>query len=119
MRNLLYVVLLILSACGGKNESYKEITEADFGNEWPFTVDKGILVCVQYEEIEGLNPESMRGIIFTVGSTQYAINGTATSRAEELGYQSVIDIVKPDTLIGGTYKMSIGPIIEEGLKICQ
>ena len=99
----------------------KHISAEDFGDSWPFTVSEGMLSCT-------------RGSIvtFTAYGTQYAVNGTAKSR----GYANIEPIWKLNWEIheavaeafnitieeaieqSGPIRISIGPIIDAGLKLC-
>lgn len=118
MRYILLLLAIGIASCSSK-QSFKEISKSEFGDQWPFTVEKGILECIPQKKVDGLPENSMNAIIFTVGATQYAVNGAATAKAGENGYQEIIEIMRDDESIGGGAKMSIQPIIDEGLKICN
>ncbi|WP_419861751.1 DUF2511 domain-containing protein [Candidatus Palauibacter sp.] len=78
MRNFLVTLLFAASfACGEVDDrslrvestvssSERTISRSDFGDEWPFTVESGLLRC---------SPPSV--VTFTSGGTTYAVNGTA------------------------------------------
>lgn len=99
------------------------IGEAEFGEEWPFTVSEGILEC------------SKRKIITftTTDGVTYGVNGTAknfdypdiepiwkinTPMLEELAEafgQTVEEVIGDDP----PPRISIGPIIKAGLELCD
>ena len=51
-----------------RNWAERRVARDDFGDQWPFTVDEGVLRC------EG------GAVVFTSGGTTYAVNGTALAR---------------------------------------
>lgn len=87
------------------------LTESDMGTGWPFTVPAGTLKCV--------GRGAWRPIIFTVGSTSYAINGTAKGRetTERYHLQDVRPIWRDNPEIPGT-KIGLGELITRGHKLC-
>jgi len=85
------------------------VTKSEFGNKWPFTVDKGFVECRD------------DAIIFYANDKAYAVNGTAS----RLGYATINEIWKddletlkmlkeafPNETGIRTPKMSIGPIMD-------
>lgn len=104
------------------SRSEKIIYKADYGNDWPFTVDKGVLKC------------SSNQVLFIVNGKRYAINGTAQGLASSLGYSAVEEIWAYDSamrqqLLAKGYsrveleeikpRISVGRIIQDGLKLCD
>lgn len=104
-----------MALAGSSNISKKE-----FGDEWPFTVDKGVLHCSKNE------------VTFRAGGFEYAVNGSATSA----GYASIDPIWKFDTEMlkelaaalettveevkkTSPMRISIGSIINKGLTLCD
>lgn len=98
------------------------IRRSDYGADWPFTVDEGILKC-----------ESNR-VILVVENKIYALNGTAKNQASTYGYITVDEIWAYDSLVirklaeAGLSKeqvekaktrVSIGQIITDGVKLCK
>jgi Protein of unknown function (DUF2511) len=73
--------------------------------EWPFTVPSGILGCTQ--------PPFPGEVTFNVDGTVYGLNGTAL----DSGYKGVEPIWRPDPSDG--LKVSVGRMIERGLKLCE
>lgn len=93
------------------------ITREQFGEEWPFTVESGVLGCGAVEGSPGVG-----SVVFEAdgsGGTFYAINGTAKGLADEQGWHPLEEIWADDPATaqyGG--KVSIEPIIELGLSTC-
>lgn len=86
MRLLASLSLLVIAACGSANDpTRREIARAEFGDQWPFTVDAGELACVG----PGTN------VVFTADGTTYGVNGTAKGRG---GYPPVDPIWKEQSL---------------------
>ncbi len=102
-------VLLILAACtssGGTDlgTNQQQVSSADFGNDWPLTVDSGVLAC-----------EGGAAVTFTApDGTTYAVNGTARTVTD---YPD-IDPIWADTA-GPLPKKNIGPLIDLGLALCE
>lgn len=80
------------------------VSAADFGDDWPLTVQSGVLRCGR----------SM-AVTFTHGGWEYAINGVARSRE---GFRPIQEIWQDNPEIPGT-KKSIAPLIERGLELCR
>ena len=105
------------SSAQGKTSQSVIISAAEYGDKWPFTVPKGLLACSGADEVT-----------FTVGRDVYAVNGLAMSNKR---YKNIRAIWKDDIesehakymikqgrrdLIP---KISTGPIIDRGLKLCK
>ena len=82
------------------------MTQAEFGNDWPFSVPEGTLRC------EG--SEGSGSVTFEAGGTVYGSNGTAKGK----GLPGIEPIWVADPAIPGT-KKSVGPIITRGLQLCR
>ncbi|MEM7586214.1 MAG: DUF2511 domain-containing protein [Acidobacteriota bacterium] len=78
------------------------VTAAEFGAEWPFSVERGHVDCVPYQ-----------AAVFRTGGSVYALNGLARSR-----YPAIDPIWKANPDIPGT-KISIGPMINRALARCD
>ena len=108
MRNLLlfcagWLVMLTL-ACNGNQ---KLLSNSDFGDEWPFTVNSGTVEC--------LGDPFM--VIFTSGGVSYALNDAAKSSGE---FEEIEAILKIDeNYQGRQVKMNTSLIEFEGLKVCD
>lgn len=85
-----------------------EITRAEYGSDWPFSVESGRLYC----EGPGSN------VVMESGGVVYALNGRARGNVEEMGFvDSREEIVLTDD--GGFYTVGNMPaIIERGLEMC-
>lgn len=81
----------------------KAVSQKDFGEAWPLTVESGVLTCKE-------------GAVFFTSpdGSIYAINGTAGNR----GGRDLEPIWKPNPEIPGT-RISIGPLIQAGLSLCN
>ena len=69
----------------GANE--RRVASADFGSEWPFTVDQGILACVDGSSVT-----------FTASDATYALNGRARGRLAEKPWREAEAITKTTQL---------------------
>ena len=67
----------------------RSVTSADFGGEWPFTVERGILSCVDGSSV-----------VFTTSSVTYALNGHARGRLAEKSWREAESITKTTQLMG-------------------
>ncbi|WP_282014631.1 DUF2511 domain-containing protein [Marinifilum flexuosum] len=76
------------------------VLKSEFGESWPFTVDKGIVLNYN------------NAVIFRHENTEYGLNGFSLNR----GYEEVENIWSDNPAIPGT-KISIGQMIDIGLKI--
>jgi len=77
------------------------VNAEDFGEDWPLTVESGLLVC----EVPG-------AVIFVGGGDAYAVNGLA----ETWGYVG-IEPIWIET--GDGFRKNIGPLIDLGLTLCE
>ena len=127
--SILLTALTMYSCSGSANRNQQElvksekiISKVDYGNDWPFTVEKGVLKC------------SSNQVLFLVNGKQYAINGTAQSLAKSLGYSALEEIwaydsaMRQQLLSRGfskddveemTTRVGIGRIIQDGLSLCD
>lgn len=115
-RALTLLVLLAAVACtsdstlvdGGSKDSLSSneasMSRTDLGDDWPLTVDKGVVSC-----------EGAGEVYFTAHGTRFAVNGLA------LGADTAPDIdaiwAKDPDIKG--LKIDIGPIIDRGLALCD
>jgi uncharacterized protein DUF2511 len=76
-----------------------EISQAEYGDQWPFAIQQGRLRC-----------EGTGAVIFTARGKDYGVNGMAGSR-----YAS-IEPVRKST---GDPSINIGSIISRGLTLCN
>lgn len=84
------------------------VTAADYGEDWPLTVDSGVLSC----------PVGS-AVIFGDEDTAYALNGTALGMADDRGWQDIREsAIWADDGSGLGLKKDIGPLIDDGLDLC-
>ena len=102
----LSVFLLFLTAIvsGCSSSTNMKISRADLGDEWPFTVDSGVIACN--------HPSS--AVVFFTNEKIYAVNGVAKG---EKRYADVREILRDHPSVAGS-KVDIGPILDRGLKLC-
>jgi hypothetical protein len=101
-------VLLWLS--GSVFAGKKNISESTFKGKWPFSVSEGVLECRKLNLATG---RKLPMVLFHANGKIYGVNGTASTRFEPI---DKIWLDNPD--IPGT-KINIGPMIQEGLKLCN
>ena len=99
---LVFVVLLVAAAC--EEGSGGERVRADYGDDWPFTVDSVTLHC-----------ENDAVWVEAYGKLKYGLNGTAKAR---LGTRDarLENIWRVGSV---TPRVDIGPMINEGLALCE
>lgn len=81
------------------------VSAAEFGKEWPFTVSSGMLIC-----------KDPGAVYFAANGKIYPINGIA--RADRTS-ADVREIWKDDTEVNYPSKINIGPVISRGLALCR
>lgn len=99
------VPLAFLAACSGGGQE-ATVTKSDMGAEWPLTVDEGTLQC------EGSG--GVGQVTIEVDGTTYAVNGSAKGNEAN----EAIDPIWADGTTPGL-KKDIGPLIQEGLRLCK
>ncbi|HOW75701.1 MAG TPA: DUF2511 domain-containing protein [Candidatus Competibacteraceae bacterium] len=88
-----------------------EITESEYGEEWPLTVKKGTLNCTSLGTL---------GIItFTVNGITYAVNGTAKARARQNDWREINEIWRDNPNPQYGPKINIAPLVQKGLSLCK
>jgi hypothetical protein len=103
-------VLVLGTACeseSGADTSGRAISASDYGDEWPLTLQGGVLAC-----------EGAGMVTFTAEGKTYAINGLAGGAADERGWAEIDPVWADDPEIEGA-KISIGPLIDDGLALCD
>ncbi len=99
--------LLFLAACA--SEAGENAAAKDYGADWPFTVSEGTLRC-----------DGPGWVTFESDGVTYAINGLASGHADEEGWAEPDEIwANDDDVMGLGFKKSMGPIIEDGLALCD
>ena len=76
-----------------------EISQAEYGDQWPFAIQQGRLRC-----------EGTGAVIFTARGKDYGVNGMAGQR-----YASITPVRKST----GDPSIDIGFIISRGLTLCK
>jgi hypothetical protein len=103
----LALLAIVLIGCSGGTEPIK-VTQAEYGERWPFTVSEGIIDCV-----------SRSDVVMKVGEDVYAVNGTARSKVRSRLYKDLAEIWRnqPAGLEG---KVPIpDELMQQGLKVCD
>lgn len=87
------------------------ITRDDLGEDWPLTVDYGVVSCETFTA----GGRDLQSATFTApDGTEYALNGIARSYTDA---EDVDPIWKDDPDMDGL-KVDIGPLIDFGLTLC-
>jgi hypothetical protein len=112
------VAALCLAACGeagssGNSDSQtasneRAISRTDYGDDWPLTVESGTLRCDEPGAVTFTSDDN---------GTTYWVNGTAGDMADSNGWQDIRPIWADDPANPGL-KISIGPLIDDGLALC-
>mgnify|MGYP000147085232 CR=1 FL=1 len=108
------IYLNFLVACGvmlfmACSDSGQEITASELGDEWPFTVESGMIHCIGEDF----------AVVFESGGIPYPINDAARAM-ENKNYGDINDILKDDpNYQGSRVKMKTSAIEFLGLKICM
>ncbi|WP_374365896.1 DUF2511 domain-containing protein [Stutzerimonas sp.] len=87
----------------------KLISAEEFGVHWPFTTEEMHLQCLPGNAVVVTDPETGR---------MYALNGAANSKARQLGLEPLGQVWAESESIRGT-KVSVGAVINAGLKLCR
>jgi len=106
--------LVSLTWAGSLAGSGVEVTAAEYGDKWPFTVDHGLLRC-----------EFPSRVVFRTNDVDFAVNGSAASR-----YAKIEPIWRVNTKMQEAFKaagaasdfvprINIGPMIQRGLELCD
>lgn len=84
------------------------VTRAQFGDEWPLSVEDGQLAC-----------DSRQHVTFTSGGVVYALNGTAKGAIDNGAPYQVIDSIWLDDPNVAGLKLSLRPLLDIGLSLCK
>lgn len=99
---VVFIIFLTILEASAEESGIKKISKIDFGENWPFSVEKGILKCEQ------------PGIVtFKVNNIEYAVNGLADTK----GYTDIRPIWLDSPNLYQP-KINIAPIINAGLELC-
>lgn len=81
------------------------VSRADFGDEWPLTVEEGILAC------------DADAVTFIANGVVYAVNGTAETRGGGVDIDPIWADNPHYPSSGGPKKMMV--LIDRGLELCS
>lgn len=104
------IAFVVLGACAateleeGEFSGEVTVSRSEYGSEWPLTVDEGVLGCKGAGEV-----------YFTAEGQTYAVNGTAQGASDGAD----IDAIWADDPNASGLKINIGPLIDEGLPLCE
>ncbi len=99
--------VLFLAACA--SEAGEDAAAKDYGADWPFTVSEGTLRC-----------DGPGWVTFESAGVTYAINGLASGHADQEGWVDSDQIwASDDEDLGLGLKKNMGPIIDDGLALCD
>jgi hypothetical protein len=82
----------------------REVTAAEFGEAWPFTVDSGVVRC-----------EADKRVVFIANNTIYALN---TRAIVKFTGESILPIQRLDPTNDQRF-ISLQPIIDIGESLCK
>lgn len=125
-------------ACGSADS--KTIRQSDYGDKWPLTVPEATLLCKEMN-FSGFR-FSFQGVYLYVNKSYYPVNGTASNKhiidrynieplydlediwavdekvmeAVRKFYENKGKVMPPDEPL---VRISIGPLINDGLKLCK
>lgn len=112
--NIFFKVTIALFFLLGLSISYArsvQITESEYGEGWPLTVQNGTLNCT---------PLGTLGIVtFNSNGITYAVNGTARARARQNGWREIDEIWRDNPNPQYGPKIYIGPLVQKGLSLCN
>lgn len=103
MRSIkLFLAIIFVFSYGKVFGAGLEVSRSEFGDSWPFTVESGVVDCVDGQ-----------AAVFKAEGKTYQLNGIARSR----GYAPIDPIWKDNPDISGA-KISIGEMIRVALDRC-
>ena len=109
---------MTLVACGGSSDKPKSesdvktkyVTKAEYGDEWAFTFDDGVISCIK------------GGVFIADGRTlvKYPLTGLSMTymRNGMIPAKPLEEVWLKNPKNPGT-KINVGPFIQEGLKLCE
>lgn len=89
------------------------VTRAEFGGQWPLTVDAGVLRCM----FPVPDRPQLHALLIVVDGATYAINGIAQSHAAKYGWRDVRPIWRENAAIPGT-RVAMAPLLARAEKLC-
>lgn len=115
---IVILAMLLTTACSdagdrvpvaGSAEKGVTVSRAEYGSDWPYTAESGLLYC----DPPGSN------VVLKAGGRVYALNGRAMGNAAERGYLNARDTI---TLRDENGYFTVGSsegIISRGLYMCD
>lgn len=85
------------------------ISAEALGDAWPFTVAEMHLQCLPGSAVVVTDVET---------GLMYPLNGTAKAKANQLALEPIDKVWRDNPTIPGT-KVSIGPVLDQGLQLCK
>lgn len=96
-------------APAAKQQSITIIDQETFGAEWPFTQPEMHLACLQGSAV----------VVMDVNTgAMYPVNGIASGKANSMAMEPLESVWLDSTEFPGA-KVSVGPVIERGLALCN
>ena len=110
---LLIAFLFFCSQSAWGTSDIKTIKQSDYGEKWPLTVPEATLLC-----------KGWGGVYVYVNERYYPVNGLAGSQQIIDTYigepiYDLQDIWASDPVSKYGLRISIGPLIDDGLKLCK
>lgn len=99
--------LLALAGCGADTKT-ETVSNKDFGENWPFTVESVELSC---------EPGPPKALMKTLDGTLYALNASALKIASERGWSDARDLAKPSRWVPSV-KMDYVSISQRAIDLC-
>ena len=111
MKHVAWMALPVaLTAAVGCSSGGNTVSREDFGDEWPLTVDEGVIAC----EVHGI----AKPATFTSGGKTYALNGAASSRgAADIDAIWANDPEYPN--LNPPLKKDLSPLTFRALELCE
>jgi Protein of unknown function (DUF2511) len=97
------IVVCLLTIQGEDVRKAVLISEAEYGEAWPFTIPRGYLRCVG----TGI-------VVFADGDNDYVLNGNA-----EMGGYTPVEKIGRATSTKGKARFNFWPILDRGLELCK
>lgn len=82
------------------------VSRATLGDDWPLSIEEGILTC-----------SAQREILLTTSQGTYAVNGTARGRMEENRWKDINEVTVEGSAPGLIKDLS--PLLDVGLALCN
>ena len=74
-----------------------KVSREQFGNQWPFTVDRGVVRCEIVAPTDSAALDSRKALVLEAnGNNTYALNGPAYRVAAEKGWRDAEEIMPKD-----------------------